>query len=281
MTVNGQILTTIVAVSAILCGCSREQYRESADKEVYAAIAQKTPNVPNMDPEFALAETLTSDLSRYPINEEETDFFGPEQDVEVGCHVVTLDDALNIAVHHNRQYKNEKESLYLEALSLTLSRHRYTPIFSAGAAVYYQDTRTTEEVAAGIDELVNERQTDISGQVGGDLLLKAGGRIAVDFTTDFFRYVAGDGRLPTSSALVGTLSQPLLRGAGYRVAMENLTQAERNLLYSLRDFTRFRQEFTVDVVTEYYRVLQDRDRVRNAWQAYQNFQANVKRETAR
>jgi len=234
-----------------------------------------------MDPDFSLAENEAPDLSKYPVNEAETAFFGPEKAIEVGCHIVSLDDVLDIAVHHNRQYRNEKESLYLEALSLTLSRHRYTPIFSGGGAVDYRETRTTEEIATGIDELVTERQTDISGQVGGGLLLKAGGRIAMDFTTDFFRYLAGDGRLPTSSALVGTLSQPLLRGAGYKVAMENLTQAERNLLYSLRSFTRFRQEFTVDVVAEYYRVLQNRDRVRNAWQAYQNFQANVKRETAR
>jgi len=278
---NRQVLAGIAAALAFVGGCSREQYRESADKEVYAAIAQKTPGVPNMDPNFSLAQSTALDLSKYPVNETEAEFFGAEKDIEVGCHIIALDDVLDIAVDHNRQYKNEKESLYLEALSLTLSRHRYTPIFSAGGAVDYQEARTTEEIAAGIDKVVTNKQTDLSGQVGGDLLLKAGGRIAVDFTTDFFRYLAGDGRLATSSALVGTLTQPLLRGAGYKTAMENLTQAERNLLYSLRDFTRFRQEFTVDVVTAYYRVLQDRDRVRNAWQAYQNFQANVKRETAR
>jgi outer membrane protein TolC len=279
--VNRQLAAGVSIVLLSLCGCSREHYRQSADDEVYTAIAEKTPGVPNMDPNFSLKATESADLSEYPVNEEEAEFFGPERDVEVGSRVLALADALGVAVRHNRQYKNEKESLYLEALSLTLSRHRFAPIFAAGGSADYQETRTTEEVAAGIDELVTERQTDVSGRVAGDMLLKAGGRIAVDFTTDFFRYLAGDGRLATSSALAATLSQPLLRGAGYKVTMENLTQAERNLLYSLRNFTQFRQEFTVDVVTEYYRVLQDRDRVRNAWQAYQNFQANVKRETAR
>ncbi len=38
--------------------------------------------------------------------------------------------------------------------------------------------------------------------------------------------------------------------------MENLTLAERNLLYALRDFTRFRKQFSVDTAAAYYRVLQ-------------------------
>ena len=272
---------SIVILFVFVFGCSRDHYRESADKEVYEAIAGKLSLVPNMDPNYSLEPTVDLDLNKYPINEKEIEFFGKDKAIEIGARILCLEDALDIAVHHNRQYQNEREILYLEALSLTLSRHRFTPIFSAGGASDYQETRTEEEIAAGVDELITERQVNLSGQVGASMLLKAGGRIAADFTTDFLRYLAGDGRLPTSSVLVGTLSQPLLRGAGYKVAMENLTQAERNLLYSLREFTRFRQEFTVEVVAEYYRVLQDRDRVRNAWQAYQNFQANVKRETAR
>ena len=276
-----ELIWSLVAAFLFLCGCSRDHYRQSADTEVYEAIAAKSPLVPNMDPNYSLEQVVTLDLEEYPVNEEEVEFFGPDREAEVGAPILSLEDALDIAVHHNRRYKNEKESLYLEALSLTLSRHRFAPIFSSAGAADYQETRSEEEIAAGVDELVTDREVSLSGQVGGSMLLKAGGRIAADFTTDFFRYLAGDGRLPTSSALVGTLSQPLLRGAGYKVAMENLTQAERNLLYSLREFTRFRQEFTVDVVGEYYRVLQNRDRVRNAWQAYQNFQANVERQTAR
>lgn len=271
----------LVTWCLLLTGCSREHYVESADQEVYAAISQKTPRVQNMDPNFSLAQAEALDLSGYPVVDQNSPFYGTQSELEMGHHVVSLEQALDIAVQHNRQYQNAKESLYLEALGLTLSRHRYTPIFSGTGDLDYQETRSTEEVAAGIDKMVTDRQTEISGRVGASQLLRAGGRLATDFTTDFFRYLAGDGRLATSSALVTTLSQPLLRGAGYKVALENLTQAERNLLYSLRDFTRFRQEFTVDIVTEYYRVLQDRDRVRNAWQAYQNFQDNVRRETAR
>ncbi len=269
------ILISGCVVFLCLGGCSREQYRESADAEVQQTIAEKVSQVPNMDPNFSLSEAPSLDLTPYPISEQAVVFFGPDPNIEVGSRILTLDDALEIAVKHNRSYQNEKESLYLEALSLTLSRHQYTPIFSGGVGVKYQETRS------GVDEITTDRDVAVDGAVGGEMLMRAGGKIAAGFTTDFFRYLVGSRNLPASSALAATLTQPLLRGAGYQAAMENLTQAERNLLYSLRDFTRFRKEFTVEIVAEYYRVLQDRDRVRNAWQAYLNFRDNVKRENAR
>ena len=84
----------------------------------------------------------------------------------------------------------------------------------------------------------------------------------------------------TSSELGATLIQPLWRGAGYKVTMENLTQAERNVLYALRDFTLFRKRFSVDVATAYYGVLQNRDAVRNAYLNLQNSRKNAERTRA-
>ncbi len=235
-----------------------------------------------MDPNYSLDQGAVLDLEICPRSVQTVAYFGEDSEADIGSHLLTLRDALEIAVANARQYQNEKESLYLEALSLSMSRHRFTPIFSAGASGDYSEERSDEEIAAGIDKLTTERSVEVGGRAGADRLLKAGGRIAAAFATDFFRYLLHSGeRQDASSSLVATLSQPLLRGAGYRAAMENLTQAERNLLYSLRNFARFRKEFTVSIVTEYYRVLQDRDRVRNAWQAYQNFKDNVKRENAR
>src|SRR5262249_4447211 len=37
------------------------------------------------------------------------------------------------------------------------------------------------------------------------------------------------------------LTQPLLRGGGFAVTLEPLTQAERNLLYAIRNYARFRK----------------------------------------
>ena len=59
--------------------------------------------------------------------------------------------------------------------------------------------------------------------------------------------------------------------------MENLTQAERGVLYSLREFTRFRKEFSVQIAAAYYRILLNRNIAANNWLGYQNFKANVER----
>ena len=48
----------------------------------------------------------------------------------------------------------------------------------------------------------------------------------------------------------------------------------------MREYTRFRQEFIVQVVSEYYSVLQNKDVARNEWKSYQSFLGNLDRERA-
>lgn len=284
---------TILLLSSFLIfsGCSTAQYRKSADREAAKMIAEKTSAVPNMAPSFSIEQDKAIPLEGYPTVTNEEPAFGSDQAMEVGAHHLTLDDALSLGVKHSRTYQNQKEQVFLEALNLTLARHRFTPIFSAGAnetyqtrdlAVEEQIERLTGTQLVRETQVVHEQQHSLSGRgnVGGDLLLRTGGRLAVDFTTDFLRFLTGDPRWVISSRLGASLTQPLLRGAGYKVTLENLTQAERNLLYALRDFVQFRREFSVDVATRYYQVLQNKDEARNAWLGYQNFKQNVERETA-
>ena len=56
----------------------------------------------------------------------------------------------------------------------------------------------------------------------------------------------GTGRPHTSlSTLTLSLTQPLLRGGGWAVTLEPLTQAERTLVYAVRSYARFRENFYV------------------------------------
>lgn len=266
-----------VLLLAMAGGCSRSHYEKSADREAATIISAKGSVVPNMETNFTIAATAKASLEGLPTKTTSEEMFGSEGDFEVGSHALSLERALEIAVKNSRTYQNQKESLYLQALSLSLARHRYTPIFSADAAGTY--TETVAEVETGVNTLLRERTIRGAGGVRADYLLRSGGRIAVDFTTDFLRFVSGDPRVTSSSALVATFSQPLLRGGG-KAAAEPLTQAERNMLYALRDFVRFRQEFTLDIVGRYYRVLQGRDGVANSYRALIGLQQNVQREEA-
>src|SRR6185436_3106383 len=69
-----------------------------------------------------------------------------------------------------------------------------------------------------------------------------------------------------------SLSQPLLRGAGAKIVAENLTQAERDVIYEIRGFSYFQDTFAFDVVTTYLRLVQQQDTVKNQ---FENFQSRV------
>jgi outer membrane protein TolC len=260
-------VSLIIAFTATLAfvGCSRKYYRNSADREAAKVIAQKTPQVPNMDPNFTIEQATNIVLADLPVVTVTNDFFGTEAGIELGAKVISLEESLEMAVKHSRAYQNRKEQLFLEALSLTLARHRYTPIFFAGANTTYR----TQAI---------DVQSEIEAIIGGEIVRQQ--RILLEFSTDFLRFMTGDSRWVTSSRLGATFTQPLLRGAGFKVALENLTQAERNLLYELREFARFRKDFSVQIAAAYYQVLQARDEVRNAWIGLQNFRQNVERERA-
>ncbi|HIJ65014.1 MAG TPA: TolC family protein [Candidatus Hydrogenedentes bacterium] len=124
-----------------------------------------------------------------------------------------------------------------------------------------------------------ERRLSGSTSLGASVLMKGGARIALALTSNFLRYLTGDPRTATSSALSATIQQPLL-GAERHAARENLTQAERDLLYSIRDFTRYRKKFSIGIASDYYRVLESRESVRNNWQSYRKFQRELARSRA-
>ncbi|MBI4660479.1 MAG: TolC family protein [Verrucomicrobia bacterium] len=284
-------LKLLLIPALVLSGCTTAHYRKSADREAAKVIAEKTPAVPNMDPRFTIEQSQTIALEGYPAVTNIEEAFGADKAMEVGARVLSLDDALKIGVEHSRSYQNQKEQVFLEALNLTLARYRFTPIFSAGAnetfqtrvlAVEEEIERLTGTQLVRETQVVQQQQYSLSGRgnAGGDVLLRTGARIATDFTTDFLRFLTGDPRWVMSSRLGATITQPLLRGAGFKVTMENLTQAERNLLYALRDFVQYRREFAVDIASRYYQVLQNKDEARNAWLGYQNFKQNVERERA-
>jgi outer membrane protein TolC len=257
-------------------GCSASHYRKSADTEAYKLIAEKTPLVTNMDPQFTIEQTNRLSLDGLPRREEGGEFLGTFAEKERGAAVLSLEKALELAVHFSRLYQNNKEQLYLSALSLSGARHEFAPLFSAsGSAGYAVDTRTvttyvpdpndpTQLKPVLSDDLVEQHRLSASGNVGVDWLIRDVGRISADFIADFTRILSGGIGQTASSSLGARFTRPLLRNAGYKAEKEALTQAERDLLYEVREFTRYRKDFSVQIATAYYGVLGDRDAARNS-----------------
>ena len=127
------MLKTLGLGVVLLAGCSTAQYRASADKETAAIIAAKGSRVSNMDPHFTIEPNAPVSLTGLPVNNASVEFFGAEGKRERGVPILSLEKALAFAVKHNRAYQSAKEQVYLSALSLTLSRYQFTPIFSSSA----------------------------------------------------------------------------------------------------------------------------------------------------
>src|SRR4051794_7089045 len=114
---------SVVAIAlslVLLAACTTKHYRKSADKEVAQVVASKTPRVPNMDTNFSIETTNKLSLAHLPVYEKSEEAFGQEREMEKGARILSLEEALEIAVKFSRAYQNEKEKIYLDALSLTL-----------------------------------------------------------------------------------------------------------------------------------------------------------------
>jgi outer membrane protein TolC len=264
----------------VMGACSPQMYRNRADREVYGALIERTPEVANVSPsDIELVTPDPPDLSNLASNSQTDSFLGEFASYEQGAKVLTLDEALATGIRHSRDYLTTKESLYLQALDLTLARFRLQPIFYAGGAGTRAVDSRTAKLEEGMTEIVSTNTFARTQSAGFNWLCQTGARLSADFTQDFLRIMTGNESVNRSDLAV-TLVQPLLQGGGTTVTMEALTQEERDLLYALRDFADYRRDFIVDLVSEYYGVLLAREIVKNNYLAYQGFLKNVEREEA-
>lgn len=264
----------------LAASCSPGAYRNRADRETYTALFEKTPQVENVEAgDVELVAPKLPDFSKLVRNGRDASFLGEFAGAERGAKLMPLDQALDTGIHNNREYLSTKESVFLTALDLTLARYRLTPIgFAGGSATRASDSRTAV-LEEGFTDLVATNTLARNQSAGFNWLLATGARLSTDFTQDFLRIMTGNQSINDSDLAV-SLVQPLLQGGGTTVTMEALTQAERNVLYDLRDFADFRRDFIVDLVSDYYGVLLARDIVKNNYVAYKGYIQVVEREEA-
>lgn len=269
----------------VMLSCSSTAYKQGADDESYDAIADKANLVPGMSQQVLIDEEKVVDLTGFTVNQNSFEFLDNEADSEIGAQVISLNAALDLAFQHSKEYQSQKERLYLEALALTFDRYRYTPTFSASAVENYQwdaqDRFVTDmQALTGMSNISTSETVDANTSLGARYLLKGGGAIALNLTNNFTRFLTGDIREFSTGALIGSFTQPLLRDFGSAIETETLMQAERDLLYGLRDFTRFRKSFTVRVASQYYSVLLNRETAKNNYAGLLANNLSLEREQA-
>jgi outer membrane protein TolC len=270
MRVAGLLLLLI-----LLTGCTRAHYRLSADREVYPILDDRAvaagfatdrlqlepapisrladptnPDKPPRPPDDPVAAQYMEHPNgmkgaHWPNRHidwieapgwEESLPWGPDRKLKLDA-----DRSFELALLHSREYQTALEQLYLAALSLTLNRFEFQTRWALTNFTNFSS------IAPGTPLETNTLTSDTN--FGFAQNFAAGGQLIVDFANSFLLEYTGNGRTSVSSNFVASFVQPLLRNAGRRVRLEELTQAERDVLYAARDFYRFRKQFWANVTT--------------------------------
>ncbi|WP_406699491.1 hypothetical protein V5E97_11560 [Singulisphaera sp. Ch08] len=170
-------------------------------------------------------------------------------------YILTMEQAFRLALINARFYQFQLENVYTTSLAVTLQRFAFQPQFYAGLTPLTGTTAGGIPAPNPINQFIyrtRETGTPISslsvGTVAGvGKVFNSGGRLLMGFANQVvFNFLGQNSRQPSvQSFLPLTLVQPFLRGGGRAVTLEALTQAERDLLYAIRSFAKFRQEFVV------------------------------------
>jgi hypothetical protein len=265
----------VFALSLAAAGCSRKHYFCQADKEAGQLVAEKS-----CDPRWAMPPGFTVNQdprSRYydpcdqvfppmPPDDPASDKLmacvdgmkgyrhwhdhgdrqqlenpdwrarlGQSVDMTDGGRVkLSLPTAIRLAYLNSPGYQNQLETLYLSALDVSTERFRLdTQFFGTN------DTTFTRQGPLNVNGEATTLETDTNLQLQRNFA--AGGELLVGLANSIVWQFAGPETFSNISILNFNLMQPLLRGAGRAVALEQLTIVERALLANLRALRLYRE----------------------------------------
>lgn len=217
------------AAALAAASCSTADYVNEADAEVYGILEKVSLRVTGEAKAFSLDEPVGA------LRQQLLDIPGPLE--------LNLQAALDVAAENSRTFRQRKEALYLTALNLTRSRFDFATQWGGGGSA---DTDGVGDDTADLS---------LSDDLSASVRSVSGLRIVGSFVNTFFRSLVGGGGFDGSSILNLTLTQPLLRGFGRNIVREPLNQAERDVVYEVRAFERFRKSLAVQITGNYFRIL--------------------------
>lgn len=275
-----------IALCGMLNGCTRTEYRQSADKQTYQILKEKSQDPRWRIPRMDITPDPTSRF--YDVNDPDTPPLPPDDPAakeymervygmkgsptwdqlhkidhvenpnwpkafgggvytgeisEIPETKLTIEDAVSIGLRNSRDYQEQMENMYLAALALTFERYRYDvrPIAfgnEPGTGIHYENTP-------------NDGSNWGLGQtnLGVSKLFPTGAQFMTELTNNTIWMLSGNSGSQTATTLAYSLVQPLAFDVQRTINLEKITQQERNVLYKIRDFARFRKDFYVTVVT--------------------------------
>ncbi|MCK4294365.1 MAG: TolC family protein [Planctomycetes bacterium] len=277
-------------------GCkSPREYRKEADKTAYDIIKQKQREAIGEVEGFTI-ERPSDILRRRLLEGQNLQYSGPgslgtdrleqpehwpqddyPEDMNLvplvpleGAESITLTllEALQVGARNNFSYQTQKEEIFRTALALDLQRDVFRDFFTEQADSLISTDSSSDRTISGT------RQSSVSGW---SRALKSGAVFSAQMAVDLANLLTMGGASALGLEADASVSMPLLRGSGAHIVTEPLTQAERNVLYAIWEFERFKRTFAVNIAAEYLAVLQALDRIANEEANYRSLIMSVRR----
>jgi len=250
---NRNITGSGIALLALFAApaCTSAWYAASADREVGALLRTRTDEVLGDRESWVIQPETAAARSDAPAAEPPAESPPAAAEFSDIPDEVDLETALRTAVQLNRDYLDREEALYLQGLGTTRANFDFGPQLAASINPFASKIEKSPTV------------DDLQANVSASQILPTGGNLSVtsNYTTDNQGRTLGLG-----------LAQPLLRGFGYEVSHEALTQAQRSLIYEIRSFELFRQDFSIGIAQRYFDLVTQK-------RTLENDQANVDQAT--
>ena len=276
-------LTIGASIAALLLvnmtGCTRSFYRKQADHEALYILNEKgtderwsmkdfsidiapesrmyvdyDPDNPPMPPDDAAAAVYMEEVDGmegydgWDDYEKLTTFENTKWREhlplsEDGKLHLDAETTLKLALLHSTEYRNQVEQMYLSALDVSGERFEFDTQFYGG---YGGDYRSTGPANTGND---SSNLSLATRSIQMRQKYASGATAFVNFANSLMWQFSGPDSFGTNTLLDVNIIQPLLRQGGKDRVLERLTRAERGLLYTVREYQRYRKGFYMNVTT--------------------------------
>jgi len=188
------------------------------------------------DAQNRAAEPGVNNVEKRPLQT----YFNEALNADPKGFLVKMDQAIELGVINSPTYQSFREELYLAALPVTQQRFNFAYQWAATSDWFRQ-------YAGPLAASGPENNWTGASSIGFSKLFATGALLTTDFVNTTAFNFGANGGLTSQSVVNLNFAQPLLQGGGKAVTLEPLNQSERTLLYSIRAFARFREQFNVSV----------------------------------
>ncbi len=277
-----------IMLGCLTMGCHRAHYRVQADAEAYALLDEKAAHLCEpvdgplrIEParESRMFDPFDPDRQPMPVDDpashrymacvdgrrgyplwhvngqtnaaESPDWWQFLPLDENGVLVLDSEMAVRLALLHSPDYQRQLEQLYLSALDVSSERFRFDTQFFGGAQTFFTADGPDRNVLGGESSTTLQVGPFSSGRrpLSAQRTFATGADLVVGLANSIVWEFSGPNTQSANTILDFALVQPLLRGAGRDVVLEQLTFSERTLLANVRAIERYRRNFYLFVTT--------------------------------